>query len=97
MNFFDQVRQWPPVTEELRLYVELVYGRPTDTPQYLNRLPAPVVQMAYAQFMSNGASPRFPPDVEGQRAILGFMLNGALPTAADTINECLYRYHQLTG
>lgn len=97
MSLFDHVRQWP-ITEETRLVVRLKYGVPQDTPEYLGSLPDAVVTMAYNKFMdAGGGRPHHPPDANGQRATLGFMISGGREDSLQVITDCLCRYHCLVA
>lgn len=96
MSLFDNVRRWP-ITEETRLVVRLKYGVPQDTPEYLASLPDTAVMMAYSEFImdAGGGRPRHPPDPNGQRATLGFMISGGREDSLQVITDCLCRYHCL--
>ena len=68
------------------------YGRPTGSPEYINRLPDTVVEQVFKKL-----NHRFQRslDLEGKRGLIGLLIETNQVT--ELIDEALYEYHILLG
>jgi len=92
MNLFDHVKKWPANTG-LDLFIELKYGKPAATKEYVDKLPLSIVKLACVQMYEQRDVDRIPEEVlrDNLRAIL------TRPANLEEISNILFRYHTLLG
>lgn len=93
MNLFDHVREWPNA-DGLDVIVELKYGKPIATSEYVESLPPTVVQIVLDKLGHRG--PRDLPAAQDLlHSLLCFSSKGN--SVESSISEALLQYHSLLG
>ena len=94
MSIFDNIKK-PPKSKEIDLLIKLKYGEPSHTNEYLDTLPAVVIERAYKKinYMTtyHTTNRKDALKLELQRNYTGRRIT------LEAIHESLVEYHTLLG